>query len=392
MTSATPSVSTVPDRLLLGSGPSPVPDRVLAALAQPTIGHLDPAFGALMEEMMERLRLAMRTENAATLAISGTGSSGMEAMVVNFVSPGDRVVCGINGLFGERMADELTRNGAVVERVDGEWGRAVEVERLVDAVDERTNAMFVVHGETSTGVCQPLDGLAAACRANDALLLVDCVTSLGGHPLEVDAAGIDVAFSGSQKTLNCPPGLAPFTVGPRAAKRLFEREDPCRSWYFDLRAILAYWREDTANAPPRVYHHTAPINMVYALNEALGLLLEEGLEPRWARHERAHRALCGALELLGFERLAPEGEALWPLLAVTTPAGVDEAAARRALLLDHGIEVSGGLGPLAGKVWRIGVMGVGATPETQERLVGAIATVLGADGTEALACLQQGWD
>jgi alanine-glyoxylate transaminase / serine-glyoxylate transaminase / serine-pyruvate transaminase len=252
MSPAESFVSTIPDRLLLGSGPSPVPDRVLAALAQPTIGHLDPAFGALMEEMMERLRLTMVTDNPATLAISGTGSSGMEAMVVNFVSPGDRVVCGVNGLFGERMADELARNGAIVERVDGEWGRAIDVRRLIDAIDPQTAALFVVHGETSTGVCQPLDGLAEACRANDALLLVDCVTSLGGHPLEIDAAGIDVAFSGSQKTINCPPGLAPFTVSPRAAARLFEREDRCRSWYFDLRAILAYWREDAEGAPPRV--------------------------------------------------------------------------------------------------------------------------------------------
>jgi alanine-glyoxylate transaminase / serine-glyoxylate transaminase / serine-pyruvate transaminase len=391
MTSTRSQASTIPDRLLLGSGPSPVPDRVLAALAQPTIGHLDPAFGALMEEMMERLRRTMVTTNRATLAISGTGSAGMEAMVVNFVAPGERVVCGVNGLFGERMADELARNGAIVERIDGEWGRALDTERLIDAVDEQTRALFVVHGETSTGVCQPLDGLAEACHAKDALLFVDCVTSLGGHRIEVDNQGVDVAFSGSQKTLNCPPGLAPFTVSPRAATRLFEREDRCRSWYFDLRAILAYWRDDAEGAPPRVYHHTAPINMLYALNESLEILLEEGLEQRWARHERAHEALRGALELLGLERLAPPGEALWSLLAVTVPEGVDEAAVRRALLLDHGIEISGGLGPLAGKVWRIGVMGVGAMPEPQERLVGALATLLGVDGTDALARLQEGW-
>jgi alanine-glyoxylate transaminase / serine-glyoxylate transaminase / serine-pyruvate transaminase len=392
MTSARSLVSTIPSRLLLGSGPSPVPERVLAALAQPTIGHLDPAFGVLMEEMMERLRRTMLTDNRATLAISGTGSAGMEAMVVNFVSPGERVVCGVNGLFGERMADELTRNGAVVERIDGEWGRAIDVERLIDAVDQQTAALFVVHGETSTGVYQPLDGLAEVCRAHDALLFVDCVTSLGGHRLEVDAQGVDVAFSGSQKTINCPPGLAPFTVSPRAAARLFEREERCRSWYFDLRAILDYWREDTAGAPPRVYHHTAPINMIYALNEALAILLEEGLEQRWVRHERAHEALRGALEQFGLQRLAPPGEALWSLLAVTVPEDVDEAAVRRALLLEHGIEISGGLGPLAGRVWRIGVMGAGAMPEPQERLVGALATLLGVDGTDALARLDEGWN
>jgi alanine-glyoxylate transaminase / serine-glyoxylate transaminase / serine-pyruvate transaminase len=389
---ASASDLSVPDRLLLGSGPSPVPERVLRALAQPTIGHLDPAFGALMEETMERLRRTMLTENRATLAVSGTGSAGMEAMVVNFVAPGERVVCGVNGLFGERMADELTRNGAIVERVDGEWGRAIEVERLIAALDERTAALFVVHGETSTGVCQPLEGLADACRAHDALLLVDCVTSLSGQRLGIDAAGVDVAFSGTQKCLNCPPGLAPFTVSAQAAERLFARGEPCRSWYFDLRAILAYWREDAEGAPPRVYHHTAPINMVYALWEALGLVLEEGLEQRWARHERAHEALRGALEPLGLRRLAPDGEALWPLLAVTLPDGIDEAAVRRRLLLEHGIEISGGLGSLAGRAWRIGVMGIGAELEPQRRLVEALAQLIGGGGGgEAVERLEAGW-
>lgn len=198
----------LPERLLLGSGPSPVPERVLAALARPTIGHLDPAFGALMEDMMDRLRRVMVTENPATFAVSGTGSAGMQTMVDNFISPGDRVVCGVNGLFGERMTDALTRRGAEVVRVEAEWGRAIETERLTAAVDGGTTALFVVHGETSTGVCQPLDGLSDVCREHDALLLVDCVTSLGGHRLELDAAGVDVAFSGTQKCLNCPPGRA----------------------------------------------------------------------------------------------------------------------------------------------------------------------------------------
>jgi alanine-glyoxylate transaminase/serine-glyoxylate transaminase/serine-pyruvate transaminase len=385
------SHAVVPERLLLGSGPSPVPDRVLAALAQPTIGHLDPAFGALMEETMERLRQTMLTDNRATLAISGTGSAGMETMVVNFVAPGDRVVCGVNGLFGERMADELTRNGAIVQRVEAEWGRAIDNGQLIAALSEGAAALFVVHGETSTGVCQPLDGLADACRDHDALLLVDCVTSLAGQRIEIDAAGVDVAFSGSQKCLNCPPGLAPLTVGPRATEQLLAREEPCRSWYFDLRAILAYWREDAAGAPPRAYHHTAPINMIFALHEALGLVLEEGLEPRWERHAQAHEALRAALEPLGLRRLAPEGEALSSLLAVRVPEGVDEAAIRRSLLLDHGIEISGGLGPLAGQVWRIGVMGVGAMPEPQRRLVSALSALLGVDQSDALARLDAGW-
>ncbi|MDQ6777763.1 MAG: alanine--glyoxylate aminotransferase family protein [Actinomycetota bacterium] len=378
----------LPERLLLGSGPSPVPERVLAALARPTIGHLDPAFGALMEEMMDRLRRVMVTENRATFAVSGTGSAGMQTMVDNFVSPGDRVVCGVNGLFGERMADALGRRGAEVVRVEAEWGRAIDVEALVAALDDRATALFVVHGETSTGVCQPLDGLADACREHDALLLVDCVTSLAGQPLELDGAGVDVAFSGSQKCLNCPPGLAPFTIGERARERLVT---PSPSWYFDLQAILAYWREDTAGAPPRAYHHTAPINMIYALHESLGIVLEEGLPERWERHRRAHEALRAALEPLGLVRLAPADEALSSLLAVTVPKGVDEASARRQLLLDHGIEVSGGLGPLAGRAWRIGVMGIGAEVEPQRRLVTAVAAVFGADPAEALGLLGEGW-
>lgn len=381
----------VPDRLLLGAGPSPVPARVLRALAQPTIGHLDPAFGALMEETMAGLRATMRTENIATLAVSGTGSAGMETMVVNFISPGDRVVCAVNGLFGERMADELTRHGAIVERVEAEWGRAVECDRLIGALGESTVALFVVHGETSTGVCQPLDGLGDACRAHDALLLVDCVTSLAGQRLEIDAEGIDVAFSGTQKCLNCPPGLAPFTISRRAAERLFAQEEPCRSWYFDLRAILAYWREDSTEAPPRVYHHTAPINMLYGLHEALGIVLEEGLQARWTRHRRAHEALRGALEPLGLTRLAPEGEALWPLLGVRVPDGVEEADVRKRLLLEHGIEISGGVGSLAGRLWRIGVMGSGAALEPQRRLVLALAELFGADAREPVDRLEAGW-
>jgi alanine-glyoxylate transaminase/serine-glyoxylate transaminase/serine-pyruvate transaminase len=315
-------------------------------------------------------------------------------MVVNFVGPGDRVVVGVCGLFGERMADALTRRGAVVQRVEATWGRAIERERLIAALTPGTAALFVVHGETSTGVVQPLDGLAASCAEHDALLFVDCVTSLAGAPIEIDAAGIDVAFSGTQKCLNCPPGLAPFTVSPRALERLFARPDPCPSWYFDLRAILAYWREDQAGLPPRAYHHTAPINMIYGLREALALVLEEGLVARWARHARAHEALRNALAVLGLERLAPPEEALASLLAVTVPEGVDEAALRRSLLLEHGIEISGGLGPLAGKAWRIGVMGAGARPEPQRRLVTALAQLLGqADVTasEALATLEAGW-
>ena len=390
-----PPITDIPDRLLLGSGPSPVPPRVLAALAQPTIGHMDPAFADIMGETIALMREAFGTENLATLPISGTGSAGMEAMVANFVDPGDRVVCGVNGLFGERMADELARAGADVVQVEAEWGRAVPVEQLIEAADAGdTAAIVVVHGETSTGVAQPLEGLPEACREHDALLLVDCVTSLGGHPLRIDEAGVDAAFSGTQKCLNCPPGLAPFTAGERAIAKLQAREQPGRSWYFDLALVLEYWNPDAASdgRAARTYHHTAPINMVYALREALRIVVaDEWLPTTWERHRRAHHALRDALGVLRCERLAPDGEQLHPLLAVSPPPGVDEAAIRQALLLDHGIEISGGLGPLAGKLWRVGVMGVGAQREPQERLVAALATLLKVDPTEPLAALADGW-
>ena len=385
----------IPQRLLLGSGPSPVPPRVLAALAQPTIGHMDPAFADIMGETIDLLRQAFATENVATLPISGTGSAGMEALVANFVDPGDRVVCGVNGLFGVRMADELARAGADVVPVEADWGRAVDPEQLIAATQAaKTAAIVVVHGETSTGVVQSLEGLADVCRERDALLLVDCVTSLGGHPLRLDEAGVDAAFSGTQKCLNCPPGLAPFTAGERAIAKLKRRESPGRSWYFDLALVLDYWNPASAggSAAARSYHHTAPINMVYALREALRIAVgEEWLPTTWERHRRAHHALKDALAVFGCERLAPDGEQLHPLLAVSPPEGVDEAQVRKSLLLDHGIEISGGLGPLAGKLWRIGVMGMGAQREPQERLVTALAELLGADPAEPVAALAEGW-
>jgi alanine-glyoxylate transaminase/serine-glyoxylate transaminase/serine-pyruvate transaminase len=385
----TPEVTAIPERLLLGAGPSPVPERVLRALAQPTIGHLDPAFAALMEETAELLRATFETTNRATLPISGTGSAGMDAMVVNFVAPGDRVICGVHGVFGERMADELGRAGADVVRVEAEWGRAIPTEKLLDAASEPFDALFVVHAETSTGVAQPLDGLGDACREHDALFLLDCVTSLGGHELHLDAAGVDAAFSGTQKCLACPPGLAPFTAGDRAVAKLGRREDKPRSWYFDLSLVLGYWNNGDG---ARAYHHTAPINMVYALREALRIVEEEGLEARWARHATAHAAMRSALSELGCERIAPDGEALMSLLAVRVPDTVsDEAAVRSALLKDHGIEISSGLGPFAGNAWRIGVMGEGARLEPQRRLVEALAQVMDADAGGPVGALEAGW-
>lgn len=382
----------IPTRLLLGSGPSIVPQRVLDALSQPTIGHMDPAFATIMAETIELLREAFQTENVATLPISGTGSAGMEALVANFVDPGDRVVCGVNGLFGERMADELARAGAEVVRVEADWGRAIEQERLIAAAREGLDAMVVVHGETSTGVAQPLDGLADACHERDALLMIDCVTSIGGHELRIDESGVDAAFAGTQKCLNCPPGLAPFTAGERAIAKLKARERPGRSWYFDLSLVLGYWSPEQSGGGARAYHHTAPINLIYALREALRIAVgDEWLPSAWERHRRAHHALRDALAVLGCERLAPDGQQLHPLLAVSPPEGIDEAAVRTKLLLDHGIEISGGLGPLAGKLWRIGVMGAGARREPQEQLVSALCELLRTDADESLAALREGW-
>jgi alanine-glyoxylate transaminase/serine-glyoxylate transaminase/serine-pyruvate transaminase len=378
----------IPERLLLGAGPSPVPPRVLAALARPTIGHMDPAFGALMEETAQRLRDVFGTANPATLPVSATGSGGMDAMLVNFVAAGDRVVCGVHGLFGERMADALARAGAEVVRVESDgWGRAIPVERLIEAARPGLAAMFVVHGETSTGVCQPLEGLAECCREHDALLMIDCVTSLGGQRVALDEDGVDVAFSGTQKCLNCPPGLAPFSANPRAIELLRSRAGAVRSWYFDLSLVLGYWE----GAGGRAYHHTAPVNMVYALHEALELALDEGLPERWARHRRAHQALRGALAVFGLERIAPDGEELYPLLALRLPDGIDDAGVRGALLNEHGIEISGGLGPLAGRAWRIGVMGEGARLEPQRALVTALADLLGGDRAAACEALETGW-
>ncbi len=376
-----------PPRLLLASGPSPVPPRVLEALAQPTIGHLDPAFVPLMEETADLLRDAFCTANRVTLPVSATGSGGMDSLLVNFVEPGDRVVVGVNGLFGERLTDALERADAQVVRVEAEWGRALDLADLVAAVERGADAVCVVHGETSTGVCQPLDGLAEHCRAAGALLLVDCVTSLTGQPVLIDEWGIDAAFSGSQKCLNAPPGLAPLTAGERALEKLRARKSPPRSWFFDLSLVLGYWDAEGG----RVYHHTAPVNMIYALAEALRIVAEEGLEARWQRHRRAHDALRAALREFGLERVAPDGEELWPLLQVWLPAGVEDTAVRSALLSEHGIEVATGFGPFAGKAVRIGVMGEGARPEPQERLVTALAEVLRRDPQPALEALEAGW-
>jgi alanine-glyoxylate transaminase/serine-glyoxylate transaminase/serine-pyruvate transaminase len=370
-----PAVRELPTRLLLGPGPSPVPTRVLEAMAHPTIGHLDPAFLALMDGVRERLRRCFGTTNPMTLAMSGTGSAGMETVIVNLVEPGDRVVVGVCGVFGGRLAEVARRAGAEVTTVDAPWGQPVPPEALIAEIRRaRPHLVALVHAETSTGVHQPLDGIVEAVRESDGLFVLDCVTSLAGMPVEVDGWGVDAAYAGTQKCLSCPPGLAPVTLSPRAVARLERRTRPVASWYLDLTLIRRYWGGE------RAYHHTAPINMLYGLAEALEIVEEEGLPARFARHRHAHERLVRELASMGLGLESAEGHRLPMLNAVAVPAGVDEAALRRTLLEAHGIEIGGGLGPLAGKVWRIGLMGHGATTYAADAVVSALRRLLPGQG------------
>jgi alanine-glyoxylate transaminase/serine-glyoxylate transaminase/serine-pyruvate transaminase len=359
------------DRILMGPGPcNPYPE-VMAAFARPVLGHLDPDFIALLDETNERLRTVFRTANALTFPVSGTGSAGMEAAFVNVVRPGDVVVVGVNGVFGGRMCDVAARCGAEVVRVDAEWGRALDPQRLLDA-HPHPAIIAVVHAETSTGVRNDVELLGA--NKGDALLLIDCVTSLAGIPVEIDAWGVDLAYSGTQKCLGVPPGLAPLTVSDRAVERIVEKP---QSWYLDLNMIKAY----VTGGGARAYHHTAPISMIYALHAGLGAVLDEGLEAAWQRHAECGELLRDGLEKLGFRLFAQDGHRLPELTTVWVPeqlpAGMDEPAVRRALLDRYGIEVGGGLGEYAGKVWRIGCMGHTARPRNVTLLLGALAEIFG---------------
>lgn len=359
-----------PYRLLMGPGPSEVPPRVLRALAAPTVGHLDPYYLGVMNETRDLLKAVFRTKNELTFPVSATGMAGMETILVNLVEPGDHVAIGVNGIFGERMCDVGARAGAVVHRVEAPFGHTIppeairEVLRAVPAV----RVVAIVHAETSTGAHQPLEEIAQIVREHDALFVVDAVTSLGGAPLEIDAWGIDACYSGTQKCLSCPPGLAPVTFSPRAIERIEKRKSKVQSWYFDVSMIRAYWGGE------RAYHHTAPVNMTYALREALRIVHEEGLEERFARHARHHRALRAGLEALGL-RYIPE-RSLPMLNAVQIPEGVDDARTRRALLEEHGIEIGGGLGPFKGKAWRIGLMGASASRRHVTSVLAALGTLL----------------
>jgi alanine-glyoxylate transaminase/serine-glyoxylate transaminase/serine-pyruvate transaminase len=374
--------------LLLGAGPSPLPDSVRECLAAPAPSPADPAFTTVMDETQELLREAFGTLARATLPISGSSGAGMEAAVANFIDPGDRVVCGVAGPLGERLAGAMVRAGADVQRIEAPWGRAIPPERLIDAVHGGCDVLAVAHGEHATGVCQPLNGLGEACRERDALLIVDCALTLGGQALRVDEQLIDAAFAVSHACLGAPPGLAPLAAGDRALRKLERRVRPGHSWYFDLVGLLAHW---TGGGPGRTLHHTPPVQLILALHEALRLVREEWLPTRWERHRRAHAALRDALAVVGLERLAPDGEELRPALAVRVPDGVDEHAVRRRLRAVHGIEIASSIGALAGRVWVVAVMGANAAREPQQRLVAALATELGHDPADALEALAEGW-
>ncbi|MEX2212766.1 MAG: alanine--glyoxylate aminotransferase family protein [Phycisphaeraceae bacterium] len=362
-----------PPRVLLGPGPSDVPARVLLAMAQPTIGHLDPAFLQLMDGVRDKLRTVFATNNAMTFACSGTGSAGMEAMLANLIEPGDKILIGVNGVFGGRMVDCASRCGAVVEKIERPWGQVFTQEEIIEAVDRTRPALVaLVNAETSTGAHQPFSKeLGEAIHSRGALLLMDCVTSLGGAPVKVDEWGVDAAFSGTQKCLSCPPGLSPMTFGPRAMERLDARKTKVQSWYLDVAMLKSYWGQE------RVYHHTAPINMLYALDEALNIALEEGLEARFARHRAMHELLREGLSQLGIGYVSQEGFSLPMLNAISIPEGADDLAVRKRLLTEYSIEIGAGLGAFKGKAWRIGLMGNSATKRNVALVLAALGEILG---------------
>jgi alanine-glyoxylate transaminase/serine-glyoxylate transaminase/serine-pyruvate transaminase len=343
----------------------------MRAMAAPVLGHLDPSLLDLMDEVRAALgRLFRAPEGSLALAVSGTGTSGMEAAVANLVAPGRRVLVVVNGYFGARIAEMAARYGGSVRRVEGEWGRAIDPDAVRVALAESgAEVVAVVHAETSTGVQNPVAEIAAAARAHDALVLVDAVTSLGGMPVDVAAWGVDACYSGSQKCLGAPSGLAPLVLTPRALGRTVA----CRSFYLDVALLQEYW-------VGRKYHHTIAATLVYALREALAIVEEEGLESRWARHERHHRVFAAGLEAMGLSLYPPHGERLWTLHTVSVPAGVDEAAVRRDLREQFNIEVGAGMGPLAGKVWRVGLMGAGSAPASILVLLAALEQLLGRAG------------
>jgi len=376
MSAPYPSINP-PRRILLGPGPSDVAPSVSNAMARPTLGHLDPEFLTIMDEIRSMMRTAFGTKNELTFPMSGTGSAGMETCFVNLLEPGDDVLVCINGVFGTRMADVARRCGANVTEVQGEWGRAFDAATVrAAAAGKQFKLLAIVHAETSTGVLQDIPSIKEVANECGALLLVDCVTSLSGHVLEIDEWGIDAAYSGTQKCLSCPPGLSPVTFSARAQQVLANRKTPVQSWYLDLSMIANYWGSE------RAYHHTAPINSLYGLHEALRLVLEEGIENRIARHAHNARALVAGLEAMGLEPRVPAEERLAPLTAVAIPAGVDDGEVRSFLLSEYGIEIGGGLGPMKGNTWRIGLMGSASTRGNVTACLAGLRAALAKSGFE----------
>lgn len=358
-------------RVLMGPGPSNVDPRVLQAMALPTIGHLDPDFIKIMDSIKAMLKDLMLTKNDLTLPVSGTGSAGMEAALCNLIEPGDRCVVGVNGVFGGRMADVCGRYGGEVVTVSAPWGQPIDPDDIRKALaDKGAKLVAVVHAETSTGVLQPIEEISRIAHEAGALLVVDTVTSLGGHPVRVDEWGIDACYSGTQKCLSIPPGLAPITFSPAAVDAIEKRKTKVANWYLDMTFVRSYWGQD------RTYHHTAPINALYGFHEGIRIVLEEGLEARWQRHKANHELLVAALAEMGLEMLPDPNYRLWSLNAVKIPEGVDDLSVRKALLNDYNIEIGGGLGDLKGKIWRIGLMGCSSTEANVLLVTNALRAVM----------------
>ena len=363
-----------PRRMLMGPGPSDVPQRVLDAMARPTIGHLDPAFVELMEQIKAMLRMAFQTENALTFPVSAPGSAGMEMCFVNLVEPGDKVIVCRNGVFGGRMLENVKRTRGVPVIVDDSWGAPVDPQKVREAFKTNPDAKILafVHAETSTGAQSDAEALAKIAQEAGALTIMDCVTSLGGTPLYMDKWGIDAAYSGSQKCLSCTPGLSPVSFSDRAIARIKARSTPVQSWFLDLNLVLGYWQ----SSGKRTYHHTAPINPMYGLHEALVILEEEGLENAWARHRAMHEKLKAGLEGMGLTYVVEASARLPQLNSIYVPEGVDEAAVRARLLNEFNLEIGAGLGDMAGKIWRIGLMGYSAKQENVDDCLKALKACL----------------